>query len=66
MKRKLVEICNHCGRDVSLKSGLFINRVPDFNDIDTRRLNGLRFVEGDFVCRECDSELSEDDVRIDE
>jgi len=59
MKIKLVEICNHCGRDVSLESGLFINRVPDFNDIETRRFNGLRFIEGDFVCQECDSESSE-------
>jgi hypothetical protein len=54
-KEKLVEICNHCGRSVSFGSGLFVNRVPDFNDIATRIANGLIFVKGDFVCRECDS-----------
>lgn len=53
----LTEICNHCGRAVVHDSGLFINRIPDFNDLETRIANGLEFPEGDFVCRECDSKL---------
>ena len=52
---KLVEICNHCGRDVSFGSGMFVNRVPDLNDIATRIENNLNYPKGDFVCSECDS-----------
>jgi len=59
--RKPVEICNHCGRSVSLGSGLFVNRVPDLNDIETRIANNLKYVEGDFVCRECDEKTSDDE-----
>ncbi len=55
------EICNHCGRDVSLGSGWFINRVPDLNDMQTRKENGLKYPWGDFVCIECDSKTSSDD-----
>lgn len=56
----LIEICNHCGRDVSLGSGSFVNRVPDFNDILTRIDNKLKFPLGDFVCIECDEKSSEE------
>ena len=59
-KQKFVEICNHCGRDVFFGSGLFVNRVPDFNDIMTRIASGLRFPKGDFVCIECDSMTADD------
>lgn len=58
--RKLIEICNHCGRSVSFRSGLFVNRVPDFNDLGTRVANNLGFPEGDFVCIECDSKTDDD------
>jgi DNA modification methylase len=63
---RAVEVCNHCGRSVSFGSGLFVNRVPDFNDIETRKANNLRFIEGDFVCQECDSKLSDDEYDYDE
>ena len=53
--KKLVEICNHCGKSVSFGSGLFVNRVPDLNDIDTRIVNNLEYPEGDFVCIICDT-----------
>jgi hypothetical protein len=53
--KKLVEICNHCGKSVSFGSGLFVNRIPDFNDIDTRIANNLEYPEGDFVCIICDT-----------
>lgn len=49
-----IQICNHCGRDVSFGSGLFVNRIPDFNNIQTRLENNLKFSLGDFVCWECD------------
>lgn len=51
----LIEICNHCGNDVSRGSGSFVNRIPDFNDIITRIDNHLDFPLGDFVCEVCDS-----------
>lgn len=58
-----VEVCNHCGRDVSMGSGWFVNRIPDFNDLETRMANGLRYPRGDFVCAECD--LRKDDEPTD-
>lgn len=58
----IIEICNHCGKDVSLGSGNFVNRVPDFNDISTRIDNNLDFPSGDFVCENCDNNsLTEND-----
>ncbi len=54
MKDSIIEICNHCGKDVSFSSGLFVNRVPDLNDIATRIANNLPFPLGDFVCDFCD------------
>ena len=49
-------ICNRCGRSVGPGSGLFVDRVPDFNDYETRKANGCKFPEGDYVCRECDND----------
>ena len=34
-----VEICNECGRSVALGGGRFVNRVPDLNDAETRRVD---------------------------
>ena len=54
-----VQVCNHCGKPVSFSSGLFVNRVPDLNDISTRISNGLKYPLGDFVCRDCDKLTTE-------
>jgi hypothetical protein len=54
-KKKYFEFCNHCGRPVHFGSGSFVNRVPDFNDVETRVANGLLFPLGDFVCDYCDT-----------
>lgn len=50
----LNEFCNHCGRSVKFGSGLFVNRIPDLNDIVTRIYNNRKCPKGDFVCIECD------------
>ena len=51
---ELVEVCCHCGRSVVWGSGLFVNRVPDCNDISVRVANNRICPKGDFVCRDCD------------
>lgn len=48
------EICNECGKIVSAGTGLHINRVPDFNDLEERIEMNKPFPEGDFICVECD------------
>jgi hypothetical protein len=50
----MTEVCNECGRSVAWGSGHFVNRVPDLNDIETRREMGKAFPEGDYMCAECD------------
>lgn len=57
INKLVIEICNHCGHDVSFGSGRFINRVPDFNDALTRIKNNILFPCGDFLCEECDIKL---------
>lgn len=51
----LNEICNHCGESVEFGSGRFVDRIPDFNDVETRIANNLAYPKGDFVCVHCDS-----------
>ncbi len=57
----LVEVCSHCGHDVSRGSGRFVNRIQDLNDVQTRRENERVFPRGDFVCAECDISPGIDD-----
>ena len=54
------ERCNHCGKSVGIGSGRFINRIPDFNDIPTRRLFNRKYIWGNFVCAECDDNSATD------
>ncbi|MCM8832267.1 MAG: hypothetical protein NC918_08765 [Candidatus Omnitrophica bacterium] len=56
-KNQSTEICNECGRDVGWKSGLFINRVIDFDDYKTRKEMNKPFPQGDYICRECEEKL---------
>jgi hypothetical protein len=53
------EICNECGRSVKQGSGLFVNRVIDFNDYETRIAMEKNFPEGEFMCIECNLKLDE-------
>lgn len=52
---ELNQFCNHCGESVEFGSGKFVNRIPDFNDVETRIANNLAFPNGDFVCEQCDT-----------
>lgn len=52
-----IEICNECGQSVKIGSGLFVNRVVDFNDKKTRREMGKPYPEGDFICAICEENL---------
>jgi hypothetical protein len=56
----IIEKCNECGRNVHVGSGLFVNRIPDGNDIKTRIQMRKPFPEGDFVCSDCDRIIRED------
>lgn len=53
----MIEICNECGRSVSFGTRLYVNRVIDFDDYETRKLNGKPFPEGDFICVQCERKL---------
>lgn len=65
MTMQAVEICNQCGRSVSFGSGLYVDRVPDFNDEVTRLSFGSTSPTGDYWCRDCDSKSSDDcDVEV--
>jgi len=55
-----VEICNECGRSVKPGSGLFVNRVIDLDDCETRCEMGKPYPEGDYMCRECDDKIRYD------
>lgn len=53
--KKLDEHCSFCGDLVTFKSGKFVNRVIDANDVETRKSLGRKYPAGDFVCAECDN-----------
>ena len=52
-----IEICNECGRSVKMGSGLFVDRVIDLDDYETRFDMGKPYPEGDYMCRECEKGL---------
>lgn len=53
------EVCNECGRSVKAGSGLFINRIPDFNDFEMRKEMRKPYPEGEFICIQCNEELND-------
>ncbi len=55
-----MEICNQCGIDVSFGSGNFVNRIPNFDDVETRIDNGLPYPLGNFMCANCDKRFEDD------
>lgn len=55
LKNRPNEICNECGKSVAWGSGLFVNRVPDLNDVDVRKAMGKPYPQGNYLCRNCDA-----------
>lgn len=51
------EACCECGRSVAAGSGLFVNRVANFDDYETNLGRGCSFPEGEYVCAECHNEI---------
>jgi hypothetical protein len=51
------EICNECGKSVKFSSGLYVNRVIDFNNYEDRIEMLKPFPEGEFICSKCEEEL---------
>ena len=48
------EICYECGRSVARGSGRFVNRIPSFDDEETRKEMNVPYPEGGWLCAECD------------
>ena len=59
----MTEICKNCGKSVAWGSGKYVNRIPDANDRETRTENGDQFPEGDFLCAECEEEITKEEIR---
>jgi uncharacterized protein YlaI len=53
-----IEICNECGRSVKISSGLFVNRVVDFNEYEDRLKMNKPYPKGNYICPECDENIN--------
>ena len=53
------DICNECGKSVRAGTGLFVNRISDFNDFETRKEMGKPFPNGEYICATCNERLDE-------
>jgi hypothetical protein len=58
------EICSECGNSVKFGSGRFVNRIPDFDTPEERKIAGRPYPEGDFICAECESRYDEEILKI--
>ena len=58
-QEKYSEICCVCGRDVKRGGGLFADRVPEFNDYQTKVDMNRKFPHGEWVCVICDNTYSD-------
>ncbi|MCB0751423.1 MAG: hypothetical protein KDC52_08120 [Ignavibacteriae bacterium] len=50
-------ICNRCGRDVSLGSELWSNRLRDKDNFENRKLKGAKFPAGNFIYGDCQEKI---------
>jgi hypothetical protein len=53
----VIEICQVCGNRVSIGSGRFVNRIPDFDTLDKRIGRNVKYPNGDFICKQCDEDI---------
>ena len=51
------EICNECGKSVKFGTGLYVNRVIDFDSEADRKEFGKPFPKGDFICSVCEENI---------
>ncbi len=58
------EFCNECGKSVKPGTGLFVNRIIDFNEYEDRIEMQKPFPHGDFICTECDEKLNEESLNV--
>lgn len=61
-----IEICNECGKSVKGGSGLFVNRISDLNDLETRIEMEKPYPDGDFICILCDENISKNNFNKNE
>lgn len=48
-----MEICQQCGKSVSIGSGKFVNRIPDLDTLEERKERNVPHPEGDYICEVC-------------
>lgn len=60
MTNKISEFCNECGNSVKFGTGLFVNRVFDFNSETDRQEFGKPFPKGDFICTLCEENIKKE------
>ena len=58
------EICNECGKSVTFGSERYVNRVPDLNDLETRKEMGKPFPHGEWICSECDNKYGTEAINV--
>ena len=51
--KKMINVCNECGRSVAEGSGLFVNRIVSLDNFETHKEMGKPFPNGGYMCREC-------------
>ncbi|MDY0082107.1 MAG: hypothetical protein RBR74_02880, partial [Ignavibacteriaceae bacterium] len=51
-------ICNECGKSVKFGTGNYVNRIIDLNDYTERVEMFKPFPQGNFICSDCDYELT--------
>lgn len=52
--KEQVDICVHCGRDTGAGSGLWVDRIPVYDDYIVNKDCDRSFPNGNSICRECE------------
>ena len=54
------DCCVECGRSTVFGSGLFVNRVPVFDNYAEKVENGRPYPKGEYICPECEAEFEKE------